>query len=126
VACAFDLMTAPSVGERRLLPDQAMRVLFDNAPGRFDTAAVQLFAHTVGLLPVGSTVRLSGGELAVVVEVPADAASYAEPRVRVVRDARGAPADHLIDISQAGKSVRIEATVDAIHEGVNVAGYLLG
>lgn len=126
VPCAFDLMTAPSLGQRRLLPDQAMRVLFDNAPGRYDMSAVRLFAHTVGLLPVGTTVRLNGGELAVVMEVPSDAAHYAEPRVKVIRDGGGAAADYVVDLAEAGRSMRIEATVDAVEEGVNVAGFLLG
>jgi hypothetical protein len=123
VPCAFDLLTCPSGGEKPLAPDQALRALREQSGTRFDPFVVDLFTATVGLYPVGTTVRLTGGKLAVVLEVPADAAAFTRPVVKVIRD-NGAPADYVLDLSKDAGTV-IEGSVSAEEEGVNPPHFLL-
>jgi HD-GYP domain-containing protein (c-di-GMP phosphodiesterase class II) len=124
VPCAFDLMTNPPKGRKALMPDQALRIIQDHAGTRFDPRVVHLFASSVGLFPVGTTVELTGGELAVVMEVPNDPAKYALPLVKVIRDTSG-PCDYVIDLSHPDEKLRIVKSVDAREEDINVPHFLL-
>lgn len=123
VPCAFDLLTCPNPPQKPMAPDQALRVLREQAGTRFDAFVVDLFTATVGLYPVGTTVRLSGGQLAVVLEVPADSARFTRPVVKVVRE-NGADVDYVLDLAKdAGNA--IVSSVDAQDEGVNPPHFLL-
>jgi HD-GYP domain-containing protein (c-di-GMP phosphodiesterase class II) len=125
VASAFDDLVVGTPERRGLSPDQALRRLLEGeAASRFDPVVLRLFASTVGLYPVGSWVRLSGGQIAVVVAVPADTAAFARPVVKVVRD-QGRPADALVDLSTRSDGLRIVASADPVEQTVNVAHYLL-
>lgn len=124
VACSFDLMTTLEPPEKPVLPDQAMRIILDRAGTCFDEQVVRLFALTIGLYPVGTTLRLSGGELAVVIEVPGDPARFARPRVKVVRDRVG-PADYVLDLADNPDGTTIIESVDPVQEEINAAYFLL-
>ena len=67
--------------------------------------------------------KLSTGEVAVVMEVPSDPADFARPRVKVVRDAAG-PADYILDLTQATDRSIVES-VDPVAEDINVPHFLL-
>jgi HD-GYP domain-containing protein (c-di-GMP phosphodiesterase class II) len=122
VPCAFERLTNPA-GGRSLLPDRALRLLFDDAGKRFDLRVVRLFAATAGLYPVGSLVRLSGGQRAVVMEVPEDPNSFARPIVKVIFD--GGPTDYIVDLSGPVEGLSIVESLDAKTEEVNVTHFLL-
>ncbi len=126
VPCAFDRMTAPQHPARALPPDQALRLILDRAPGRFDLRAARLFAGVVGFFPVGTTVRLTTGEVAVVLETPRQPAMAARPRVRVVQSPKGRTG-YVLDLAEASVPSRIAAAIDPIDEpmNVNVAQLLL-
>lgn len=123
VPCAFDLLTSPTEGEKPLAPDQAVRTIREQSGVRFDPFAVDLFTATVGLFPVGSTVRLTGGQLAVVLEVPANSGSFTRPVVKVIRE-NGANVDYVLDLSKKPANA-IAASVAPEEEGVNPPHFLL-
>jgi HD-GYP domain-containing protein (c-di-GMP phosphodiesterase class II) len=123
VPCAYDLMTAPPPPRPPIMPDHALRLMVDKGGTRFDARIVKLFVATVGLFPVGTTVKLSGGQIAVVIEAPLDPAQASLPRVRVIREASG-PADYVVDLAQPGEKLRIVGAVDAKQERVNVTHFL--
>ncbi len=127
VACAFIGLTtgrAGPAGPPALSPDLAVRQLLDNA-ARFDPHALSLFVHTVGLCPPGTIVRLSGGETAVVIEASRDVTAWAQPLVKVVRDASGASADYFVDLGAPGETLRLVRSVDSASEALNATHYLL-
>lgn len=73
-------MTSPRPHRPAMLPYGAMQELLKLAKsGKFDTAAVRGFLHTVSLFPVGSFVELSDGRIGIVVR--SNRESYTRPVV---------------------------------------------
>lgn len=62
----FDAMTTDRIYQRRVLPDVALRVMSSGFGTIFDPFVLQAFITTMGAFPVGSLVRLSTDELALV------------------------------------------------------------
>ncbi|MBI5547536.1 MAG: hypothetical protein HY901_26945 [Deltaproteobacteria bacterium] len=123
VPCAFDLMTASAPPRPSLMPDHALRLMIDKGGSRFDPRILKLFVSTIGLFPVGTTVRLTGGQIAVVIDAPKDPSQYALPRVRVIREGKS-PADYVVDLAQPGERLRVVCAVEASEERVNVTHFL--
>jgi HD-GYP domain-containing protein (c-di-GMP phosphodiesterase class II) len=122
--CVFDRMTRPMSPRKAVLPDQALRLIVNQGGSRFDARLVQLFASVIGLYPVGTTVKLNTGEMAIVVEVPAEPSGFARPRVKVVRTPQG-PADYLVDLAAPGERRAIVQSVDPAALDLNVPQFLL-
>jgi hypothetical protein len=125
VPCVFDRLTRPRPPRKALLPDHALRVLYNQVNLRFDERIVRLFAAMMGLYPVGSTVKLTSGELALVVQVSGEPAAFAKPRVKIFRTAQGAPADVLVDLMAPGEKRGIVSSVDPSEIQLNVPQFLL-
>lgn len=125
VPCVFDRLTRPRPPRKAMLPDQALRLLYNQVNTRFDERIVRLFAGVMGLYPVGSTVKLNSGELALVVLVSGEPASFAKPRVKVFRTPQGQPADYLVDLAAPNEKRVIVASVDPSEVQLNVPQFLL-
>jgi len=125
VPCAFEAMTSAQPPQVPLPPDLALRSLMHGAPERYDARAVKLFTSLVGLYPVGTTVQLESGELAVVVEAPADPRQLARPRLKVIRDAGGNSCDVAVDLAAEGETRAIAGAVEATSVDVSVPDLLL-
>jgi HD-GYP domain-containing protein (c-di-GMP phosphodiesterase class II) len=103
----FDAMTTKRIYQRQYLPDEAIAVLYQGAGGRYDPLLVKAFINCMGIFPVGSTVALATGELAVVVESNPDPDHIHQPRVRIATDTGRRPvAPFLADLSQPGEEKR--------------------
>jgi hypothetical protein len=98
VPSAFEHLTSPQPPHQPATPDQALRMLMDQAGVRFDPHVVTLFVSVVGIHPIGSMVKLSDGSIAVVIDVPADPARAARPIVRVVSGTSGA-GSYVLDLA---------------------------
>lgn len=122
VACAFDRLSRPIGGGDRLRPDLAVRVLLDDREGFFDKRAVKLFTSVVGVYPVGSMVKLSNGQQAIVLSVPEDPAKAASPTVKVI-DPAGA--DFVLELDRENAALAITGVLDAREQGINVTHFLL-
>jgi len=123
VADAYEWMTQPTGRGAGMLPDEALRELLRAAGTRFDAAVVRSLVNTLGLYPVGSTVRLSTGENAIVVEVPADPTQLLRPRVKIVAGAEGGPGSgRIVDLTEM-TDVTIVGSVDARQLDLNVGFY---
>ncbi len=131
VAETFDALTSDRPHRKAFLPDAAVRMMVDMAGRRLDRDLVWLFVRTLGLLPCGTCVELSTGELAVVAHRAADPKFWMLPVVRIVRDAQGRTyrKPHVRDLSELPKgatehTVHVVKAVDPAPLGINVAGYL--
>jgi len=98
VPAYFSRLTSPQPPRKAFAPDQALMMIRRRAGTVFDEDVVKLFISTVGLYPVGSTVRLSSGELAVVLQGPSNPADGARPVVKIVQGPSGAM-DAVVDLS---------------------------
>lgn len=125
VAQAYSTLTTPRADRTGLLPDEALRMIMRDAGRRYDTAAVKLFVNAIGVFPVGSTIALSDGRLAIVVDAPHDRAGADKPRVKIVRDATGTIVDgEIVDLASA-RSVQALRCVDAEDLAINAPAFLL-
>jgi hypothetical protein len=127
VARAYDLLTTPTHDRPCLLADEALRVIMRDAGRRFDAAAVKLLVNVLGVYPVGSTVALSDGSAAVVIEAPSDPGGPTRPRIKLVRNAQGAILDGaVVDLAgDAGADLRIVRCIDAEQYDINPPAFLL-
>lgn len=111
VAAAYNLAMQDS------LPDDALRKVVAQArTATLDSDVVALLSEVVGVYPVGSTVRLSDGNVAVVIQAPKDPRKRSSPVVRVLQGAGG----RLVDLSVSG-NLQITATLPPETQQVNVA-----
>lgn len=121
VAEAYEHLTArPPIGQG-VRPDQALQRILDSE--EFDSPAARTLIATIGLFPVGSMVKLSSGETAVVVEGPTSANDAAQPQVLVITDAEGR-AGHSRPVNLAEAQVSISGTMDAADLDLNVGHFL--
>jgi HD-GYP domain-containing protein (c-di-GMP phosphodiesterase class II) len=71
VADVYDALTTDRAYRARLLPHDGLETLLAEASkGKLDRRLVRLFASAVAPYPVGTVLRLSGGEVGEVVRVP--------------------------------------------------------
>ena len=124
VPCAFDLLTFPAPPHPGLAPDAALRLISHRAGTRFDPRVVRLFTTVAGFYPVGTLVRLSGGQVGVVMDVPADPAQAAKPRIRVIQGAGKTKADYVVDLAEPGQRLAIVASLDSTEHDFNVPHFL--
>jgi HD-GYP domain-containing protein (c-di-GMP phosphodiesterase class II) len=121
----FDAMTTKRIYQRQYLPDEAIAVMHAGASTRYDPLLVKAFINCMGIFPIGSTVVLRTGELAVVSESNPDPDHIHQPRIRVVTD----PGHHrvppfLVDHSHPGEEARaILRCVDPEKFGIVSAHY---
>ncbi|MBL8952391.1 MAG: hypothetical protein JNK82_16545 [Myxococcaceae bacterium] len=120
VPCVYDRLTRPQAPRKAMLPDQALQLLFSQVGARFDERVVRLLAGVLGPYPAGTVVKLSSGELALVVNTAGDAELVAKPRVKVL------PAGQPVDLAAPNEKRTIVGAVDPAEAHANVAQLLLG
>ena len=91
IADVYDAMRSQRSYQEAFATDRILAVLKRNDGQQFDQHLVRRFVQLLGIYPPGNLVRLSTGEIAVVVQVHAP--DPYRPRVRVVMDAEGGRLD---------------------------------
>jgi cyclic di-GMP phosphodiesterase len=84
---AFDTLIAPPPQGKHMSPSNALNVIFKGRGTQFQPALVEQFIQCVGVYPVGSAVELNTGEVGIV--IAQNALRRLQPRVMVVKDAKG-------------------------------------
>jgi HD-GYP domain-containing protein (c-di-GMP phosphodiesterase class II) len=124
LADAYDAMTSRRSYAEARPQDEAMEILAKNSGTAFDPTLVRMFTQMMGIYPPRSVVRLSSGEIAIVIRPNSD---IVMPCVRVITASDGAfvsPYD--VDLSDAGEAAgrRVESCLDATALNIEVADYL--
>lgn len=123
----FDAMTTKRIYQRQYLPDEAIALMHRFAGERYDPLLVKAFVNCMGIYPIGSTVALSTGELAVVIESNPDPDRIHQPKVRIVTDNTRQTVPALVaDLSHPehhGRAIR--HCVDPEAYGINSSHYVL-
>jgi HD-GYP domain-containing protein (c-di-GMP phosphodiesterase class II) len=79
----YDALTSNRVYHKGMEPTEVLKKLLEWSGSHLDGELVQQYIRALGIYPVGSLIRLSGGRLAIVVEQSED---LLRPVVRVVFD----------------------------------------
>ncbi len=67
IAAAYDALTTDRPWRKAMLPDEALGQMLKESGGQYDAALLKIFINSLGMYPVGTLVRLGGGERGVVV-----------------------------------------------------------
>ncbi|MBU1231203.1 MAG: HD-GYP domain-containing protein [Proteobacteria bacterium] len=89
VVDVYDALTSRRVYKDAMAPAKALGMMYQLRNKDFPDNAIENFIRCIGVFPVGSFVRLSGGEYGIVASV--SAARPTKPEVRVVLDASMRP-----------------------------------
>lgn len=104
IADCYEALTSTHTKSEFLhTPYDALYLMQTKAGTLFDPLIFKVFVNAVGVYPVGSLVKLTSGEYAIVAEGPADPTFLDQPRVRIVKTAEGTlePRD-VIDLAEQG------------------------
>ncbi|MCK6531043.1 HD domain-containing protein [Myxococcota bacterium] len=129
VADSYDALLTPTEHDVPLVPVKALERVVASAGIRFDPLVVRALVRVVGRYPFGSIVRLSTGEVCLVICGGRDGPAFARPKVRVVRDTFGEPVEEsrVIDLAVPESRFRkIVQVLDPMQEGVAIGHYLFG
>jgi putative nucleotidyltransferase with HDIG domain len=129
VADTYDAITTARVYQNAFEPTRAMARMQSLAGTVFDPKLLDAFIRLVGIYPVGTLVRVSSGELAVVMKPnPTDSS---RPVVRVLFDQTGRRVDPALDVDTAERDPvngqfrrAIIMAVDPASKNFDVAKYL--
>ncbi len=121
----FAAVTVKRPYAEAMSPSNALNLLFRMRGKIFHPVLVEQFIRCIGYFPVGSIVELNSGEIGVVVSQNAE--QRLQPRVMVVRDARGQRLRpqkllNLVKLPKmsADEPYRIRRTLEYGHDGVTL------
>jgi len=120
----FGLQTEDGAS-KPLLPDEALRQIESLAHKDFDPVAIKLLINTLGVYPIGTTVQLSSGEIAIVVELPSDGRPLALPIVKMIKTATGGQSDGRLTDLHRDRTAHISRSVAPESLKLNVTHFFL-
>jgi HD-GYP domain-containing protein (c-di-GMP phosphodiesterase class II) len=124
---AFDALTSKRSYRQAEDRRQALNILQAAGGQRYDPRVLRAFARLLGMFPIGSLVRVSSGEIGMVVRNHEQL--LARPVVRLLLDSEGLPTDAVeVDLSEAdedGEFTRfVEKTLTPEELGLDMASLL--
>jgi putative nucleotidyltransferase with HDIG domain len=126
VADVYDAMRSQRHYQEAFPTDRILAVLQRNDGTQFDQNLVRRFAQLVGIYPAGNLVRLSTGEIAVVLKTYAP--DPYRPRVRVLRGTDGTDLARPYEVNlwevEEGRAVSVQAPLDPVAYGIDPLSHL--
>ena len=126
VADVYDAMRSQRHYQEAFPTDRILAVLQRNDGTQFDQNLVRRFAQLVGIYPAGNLVRLSTGEIGVVLKTYAP--DPYRPRVRVLRGADGVDLARPYEVNLwevvEGRAVSVQAPLDPAAYGIDPLTHL--
>ena len=126
----FDALTTKRPYAEAMSPSNALNFLQKTRGLAFHPALVEQFTRCIGFFPVGSAVELNSGEIGIVISQ--NMAKRLQPRVMVVRDAKGAliRPQKLLDLAKLPKLTpeepyRIRRTLEYGRAGVTAKDVMM-
>jgi HD-GYP domain-containing protein (c-di-GMP phosphodiesterase class II) len=133
IADTFDAMTTERPYRNKVYsPYEAMRYLISQAGSKFDPILVKAFARAIGVFPIGTVVRLSTGEIGVVVRRGNLSTEPTRPMMKMLldRDGKPAPEGRMIDLGQTDPGTgefaySVAETLSCKDLGINLRDHLM-
>ena len=127
LADAYEVLTAVRVYYKAPMPsDEVIRALVKKRGSDFDATLVKAFINMIGIFPIGTLLKLSSGEIGLVVHQTSD---LMRPRVLLLTKFDGSEKESGEEVSllemTAGKHKRdITGTIDSHTANINIKQYL--
>ena len=121
----YDALSSDRVYHKGMLPHEALKVVYNLSGKHFPQTWVERFIQSMGIYPAGATVRLSTGELGIVMMV--NRGHLLTPKIRLVKNARGneVTSFKVLDLCEDGMTKRrIVEVIDPRTEGIDPLKYL--
>jgi HD-GYP domain-containing protein (c-di-GMP phosphodiesterase class II) len=122
VADAYDAMTSRRSYSAARVQDQAMSLLVKDAGTSLDPVLVRLFVNMLGMYPPRTVVKLSSGEVAIVL-TPTDGEPL-KPTVRIITSPAGDIVEPHDVLLAARDDLTVENTLDPRLINIDVADYV--
>ena len=112
-------------------PANVLKLMYGKSGQSFDPVLLKLFVNCVGIIPIGSLVRLDSGPLAVVIKPAQDKANAERPLVRVITTEDGVPVEDgpELDLAQQDEHGQylhnIQQLVDSAEHHFDTARYFV-
>lgn len=126
----FDALTTERPYAAPMSPSNALNFLTKLKDRAFHPVLVEQFVRCIGFFPVGSVVELSTGEIGIVISQ--NSAKRLQPRVMLVRDARGNPMrpQKLLDLARlptaaGNEPYRVRRTLEYGKAGVSAKDIMM-
>jgi HD-GYP domain-containing protein (c-di-GMP phosphodiesterase class II) len=130
IADCFDAMTSRRIYMKKANPrDKAISYMMAFSGTYFDPILMKVFVNMVGLYPIGALLRLSSGELAVVLEGTGSPNDVLLPKVKIITDRNGIEADGgVVDLREErgredGRAI-VEC-LDPVSMGIDISKYFI-
>jgi HD-GYP domain-containing protein (c-di-GMP phosphodiesterase class II) len=126
----YDAMTSSRVYRQQPIPPyKALAIMFYSHQDQHDKGILRYFMNMMGILPLGTVVRLSDDSLGVVVGCPREPQLRHFPTVKMILDPDGRPASgEKLDLAATAKDSEpmcVEEIVDAGEYGIVAMDYIL-
>ncbi|MBF0529874.1 MAG: HD-GYP domain-containing protein [Deltaproteobacteria bacterium] len=122
----YDALSSDRVYHKGMLPHEALKVVFSLRVNHFPPEWVEKFVQCLGIYPIGTTVRLNSGEVAVVMTI--NTSNLLQPVLRLILDADGRFLSMIrdLDLSEPRyKHKKIHSVLDPTKYGIDPAGCFL-
>jgi len=121
ISDCYDSMTTLRTYQERMEPREALKKMNIMAGRHFDPNMLKSFIQMLGIYPVGSLVRLSSGEIALVTGVEAGSPNH--PRVKIVTDREGKKLTGCQEVKLSEDSLgrEIITTVDFMSKDIEIS-----
>lgn len=116
IADVYDALRSHRPYRAALPPDEAMRIMDQEASGRFDPHLLEGFRRFMGYYPPGTCLRLQDGRLAI--SCRSNTRAPDRPQVLVVREADGAdcPVPYTLDLAEEASCSVAEVVAAEAHD----------
>ncbi|MBW2090849.1 MAG: HD-GYP domain-containing protein [Deltaproteobacteria bacterium] len=96
----YDALSSDRVYHKSILPHEALRTLFSMRDLQFNRLWLERFIQCLGIYPAGTLVRLSTGEISLVLSV--NRSNLLKPRVKLLFDSKDLPVsgNKILDLSE--------------------------
>lgn len=128
IVAICDTFNAMSSGrvyhKRRMSGDEVITNMVNRAGADFNPLLLKVFINVIGVYPVGSVVKLSNDEVAIVSRTNAD--NLESPEVKVIADRQGLKEEvKIIDLSKEDAGgLRIKTVIDGDKYNIDPANYI--